>query len=172
MKKRLTMVFAGMFLLIGTALAQTKITGTVVSGDDGEPIIGASVAVQGAAGAGAITDIDGHFTIEVPAGKKLVISYIGMTTQTVTPKPGMVITLTSDAQLVEEVVVTGMQKMDKRLFTGATTKIAADNTKLDGIADVSRGECAERVGYFRYSSENPRAWCHFNLRFVETAVGD
>ena len=53
MKKRLTMVFAGMFLLIGTALAQTKITGTVVSGDDGEPIIGASVAVQGAAGAGA-----------------------------------------------------------------------------------------------------------------------
>ena len=138
MKKRLTMVFAGMFLLIGTALAQTKITGTVMSGDDGEPIIGASVAVQGAAGAGAITDIDGHFTIEVPAGKKLVISYIGMTTQTVTPKPDMVVTLTSDAQLVEEVVVTGMQKMDKRLFTGATTKIAADNTKLDGIADVSR----------------------------------
>ena len=107
MKKRLTMVFAGMFLLIGTALAQTKITGTVVSGDDGEPIIGASVAVQGAAGAGAITDIDGHFTIEVPAGKKLVISYVGMVTQTVKPKrhEDWLITLTSDAQLAEEVVV-------------------------------------------------------------------
>ena len=123
MKKRLTMIAVSLFLLMGTALAQTKITGTVISGDDGEPIIGASVVVQGATGAGAITDIDGHFTIDVPAGKKLVISYIGMTTQTVTPKAGMVVTLTSDAQLVEEVVVTGMQKMDKRLFTGSTTKV-------------------------------------------------
>ena len=138
MKRRLTMVFASMFLLIGTALAQTKITGTVMSGDDGEPIIGASVVVQGATGAGAITDIDGRFTIDVPAGKKLVVSYIGMTTQTVTPKPGMVVTLTSDAQLVEEVVVTGMQKMDKRLFTGATSKVDASKAKLDGIADISR----------------------------------
>ena len=53
--KRLMMVFASMFLVAGAVLAQTKITGTVVSGDDGEPIIGASVVVQGATGAGAIT---------------------------------------------------------------------------------------------------------------------
>ena len=138
MKKRLTMIAVSLFLLMGTALAQTKITGTVISGDDGEPIIGASVVVQGATGAGAITDIDGHFTIDVPAGKKLVISYIGMTTQTVTPKAGMVVTLTSDAQLVEEVVVTGMQKMDKRLFTGSTTKVDAKEAKIDGMADISR----------------------------------
>ena len=136
--KRLMMVFASMFLVAGAVLAQTKITGTVVSGDDGEPIIGASVVVQGATGAGAITNIDGNFTIDVPAGKKLVVSYIGMKTQTVTPKAGMVITLSSDAQLVDEVVVTGMQKMDKRLFTGATSKVDASKAKLDGIADISR----------------------------------
>ncbi len=58
MKKRLTMIAVSLFLLMGTALAQTKITGTVISGDDGEPIIGASVVVQGATGAGAITDTD------------------------------------------------------------------------------------------------------------------
>ena len=44
----------------------------------------------------------------------------------------------SDSELLQEVVVTGMQRMDKRLFTGATTKLSADNVKLDGIAEISR----------------------------------
>ncbi len=43
-----------------------------------------------------------------------------------------------DSEILDEVVVTGMQRMDKRLFTGATTKLAADNVKLDGIAEISR----------------------------------
>lgn len=44
-----------------------------------------------------------------------------------------------DAEVLQEVVVTGMQKMDKRLFTGASSKLSADNVKLDGLADISRG---------------------------------
>ena len=44
-----------------------------------------------------------------------------------------------DAEVLEEVVVTGMQKMDKRLFTGATQQLTADNVKLDGLPDISRG---------------------------------
>lgn len=52
-------------------LAQTKVTGTVVSQEDGEPVIGASVVVAGAARTGTVTDIDGHFSLEVPAGKNL-----------------------------------------------------------------------------------------------------
>jgi len=137
MKKRLLMLLAGLFLSLGAVLAQNKITGTVVSQEDGEPIIGATIMVQGTK-SGTTTNLDGHFTINVPAGKKLVISYIGANTVTVSPKNGMVVKLTSSDTTVGEIVVTGIQKMDKRLFTGATTKIDAESAKLDGVADVSR----------------------------------
>ena len=130
------MLLVGLFLMIGMAFAQNTITGTVYE-DTGEPCIGATVMIQGTK-QGTKTDLNGHFTINVPAGKKLVFSYVGMNTQTLTPKNGMKVTLTADAHTVGEVVVTGIQKMDKRLFTGATTKIDAEETKLDGVADVTR----------------------------------
>lgn len=136
MEKRLMTLLAVLFLFVGGALAQTKVNGTVLSQDDGQPVIGASVMVQGER-TGTVTNADGHFTISVPAGKKIVVSYIGMETQTVTPKNGMTVTLRSGAEL-EEVVVTGMQKMDKRLFTGSSAKIDASEAKLDGVADISR----------------------------------
>lgn len=119
---------------------QVKITGVVISGEDGEPVIGASVTVKGNTGVGTVTDLDGKFVLSIPSGtKKIVVSYVGMKSQEVTPQSGtMKITLESDAQQLGEVVVTGMQKMDKRLFTGATTKIDGKDAKLDGIADVSR----------------------------------
>jgi TonB-linked SusC/RagA family outer membrane protein len=87
---------------------------------------------------GTKTDLDGHFTIAVPAGKKLVISYVGMTTQTVKATDGMKVTLQPDAQTLGEVVAVGMMKQDKRLFTGASSKVDADKAKLAGMADVSR----------------------------------
>ena len=136
MEKRLTMFMACLFLSLGMAFAQTKVTGTVISGEDNQPIIGATILVQGQK-AGTVTDADGHFTINVPSGKKIVVSYIGLESQTVTPKNGMTITLQPSATL-EEVVVTGMQKVDKRLFTGSSTKISASDAKIDGMADISR----------------------------------
>ena len=51
----------------------------------------------------------------------------------------MNVTLMPDVQTLSEVVVTGMQKMDKRLFTGATKQLSADEVKLDGLPDISRG---------------------------------
>ncbi|MDE5570580.1 MAG: SusC/RagA family TonB-linked outer membrane protein [Prevotella sp.] len=136
MEKRLTMFLACLFLTLGGVLAQTKVTGTVISAEDSEPIVGASVIVQGQR-SGVVTDADGRFSINVPAGKKINISYIGMDTETVTPRNGMRVVLHNSAEL-EEVVVTGMQKMDKRLFTGSTTKVDAKDAKIDGVADISR----------------------------------
>ncbi|MBQ9646554.1 MAG: carboxypeptidase-like regulatory domain-containing protein, partial [Prevotella sp.] len=118
MEKRLTMLLVGLFLSLGMAFAQNKISGTVFDQDMGEPLMGATVKVQGST-KGVTTDMNGKFTIDVPAGKKLVISFVGMNTQTVTPKQGMKVNLTSNTAQVGEVVVTGIQKMDKRLFTGA-----------------------------------------------------
>ena len=136
MRKKITLILFGLFLSIGMAFAQNKITGTVFE-DNGEPCIGATVMIQGTK-QGTKTDLEGHFTINVPAGKKLVISYVGMTTQTVKATDGMKITLQPDAQTLGEVVAVGMMKQDKRLFTGATTKVDAEKAKLDGVADISR----------------------------------
>lgn len=130
------MLSASMLLTAATAFAQTNVTGTIVSDDDGEPVIGATIRVQGNS-LTTVTDADGKFAITVPSGKKITISYIGMDAQTITPKSGMTIRLHAGKEL-QEVVVTGMQKTDRRLFTGATTKVDAEKTRLNGVADISR----------------------------------
>ena len=124
-------------LLVVCAMAQTKVTGTVYE-EAGVGAIGANVVAEGTT-VGTVTDFDGFFELTVPAGvKNLIISYMGYKTMKVPVKPNISVTLESDAQQIEEVVVTGMVKQDKRLFTGATTKLEADETKLSGVADVSR----------------------------------
>ena len=120
-----------------TLFAQNVTVKGKVTDSSGEPVIGASVVVQGSK-TGVVTDMNGQFSLSVPEGKKIVISYIGMKTQTVTPQNGMQVKMVSDGQSLDEIVVTGMQKMDKRLFTGATSKVSAEKAKIDGIADISR----------------------------------
>ena len=105
---------------IGLVTAQTsKISGVVTSEEDGEPVVGASVLVKGSA-IGSITDIDGKFTISnVPASAKtLQVSFIGMTTQNVAIKPGVIkIALKPVAESLDEVVVTaqGLTRQEKSL---------------------------------------------------------
>ena len=72
------------------------------------------------------------------SAKTLQISYIGMKTEEVGIKSHLKITMKTDSEILQEVVVTGMQRMDKRLFTGAATKLSADNVKMDGMAEISR----------------------------------
>ena len=72
------------------------------------------------------------------SSRTLQITYVGMKSQDVPIKSGT-IKVKSDSEVLQEVVVTGMQKMDKRLFTGATKQLNADNVKLDGLPDISRG---------------------------------
>lgn len=82
MVKRLTMLMGGLVLSTGMALAQTTVTGKVVSQEDGEPVIGASVRIVGTK-TGTATDVDGNFTL--PNASKdavLEISYLGMQTKT------------------------------------------------------------------------------------------
>ena len=123
--------------LVVCAVAQTKVTGTVLE-EAGVGAIGASVVAEGTT-VGTVTDFDGFFELTVPAGvKNLVISYVGYKTIVTPVKSEINVTLQSDAEQLEEVVVTGMVKQDKRLFTGAATKLEADETMLSGVADISR----------------------------------
>lgn len=136
--RKLTFFVTCLFASIFSCFAQeTIITGTVYD-DLGETVIGASIMVEGTT-VGTVTDFDGNFSLAVPEGATHVtISYVGMKSQTLPVKDGMKVTLKSDTQQLQEVVVQGMVKQDKRLFTGSAVKVDADKAKLDGVADVSR----------------------------------
>lgn len=140
MKSFLRVLFLMLFCTVVVHAQNVNVRG-VVMGDDGFPVIGATVVVKGNTSIGTVTDFDGNFSLSVPEGTKtLVISYVGFQTEEVAAKTGseIKVTLSADTQVLDEVVVTGMQKMDKRLFTGSTTQLDAEDTKLDGVADVSR----------------------------------
>jgi TonB-linked SusC/RagA family outer membrane protein len=138
MKKPVLFLFFFSFFFSSIFAQNTKISGVVVD-ETGQSVIGATILVKENKRVGTVTDIDGKFQLNVPAeGRKIVVSYVGMQTQEVAILPKMKITLASDAKALNEVVVTGMMKVDKRLFTGATTKLDASKTKIDGVTDVSR----------------------------------
>ena len=130
MVKRIAMFIGGAILSCGMAFAQTSVTGKVTSSDDGEPVVGASVKVTGT-NTGTVTDIDGNFSLNVPAGAKLEISYIGMNSQTVKASSNMKVVLTSDNKTLDEVVVTGYGNFKKSSFTGSAATL---NTQ--GLEDV------------------------------------
>jgi hypothetical protein len=127
MMKKLTHLLLCFVFGIGLVSAQTtSVRGVVISGEDNEPIIGASVLVKGTT-VGTVTDIDGAFTLNVPSSAKtLVISYIGMTTQEVAVSPSLRVVLKSDTQILDEVVVTGYGVTRKVAFTGAAQMVDAE----------------------------------------------
>lgn len=107
MKKRLTMFLAGLLICMSAA-AQTQVNGTVLSEEDGQPMIGAAVRIEGVK-VGMLTDVNGRFSLTMPKGKtKLNISYVGYLPQTVVAKDGMRVFLKQDAAALDEVVVTAM----------------------------------------------------------------
>jgi len=145
MEKRLTMFFATLFLSLGMAMAQTTVKGTVFSQDDGQPIIGAAVKVIGTS-TGLLTNMDGEFTITLPAGKtQLEISYLGMETQKVTAKNGMRVFLKSDSRALDEVMVVAYGTQKKSSFTGSAAVVGSEEigkVQVTNAADALKGKAA------------------------------
>ena len=119
------------------ALAQSLIKGTVkdVSGD---PIIGASVKVQGSK-SGVITDFDGNFSVPAENNATLVISYIGYTTETVkvSGRNNLSITLREDAQTLNDIVVIGYGVQKKSDLTGSVASVKAEDLKNRSTTDAA-----------------------------------
>ena len=107
MGKRLLSFLVICLCAVSMAFAQQKITGKVIDNETGEPVVGASVIVNGANGLGAATDINGNFTIQnVPNSAKTVrVSYIGMRTADFAIKSNMKINLMSEATGLNDVMV-------------------------------------------------------------------
>ena len=139
MVKKLTMFLAALLLSAVGAVAQTQVNGTVVSQDDGEPVVGATVMVVGTQ-VGAVTDINGKFSLTCPKGRNtLRITYVGMEPIEVGARPNMRILLTSDKQALDEVIVVAYGTTKKSSFTGSAENISADKLELRPITNVAKG---------------------------------
>ena len=137
--KRLSMMLAGLFLSVGMALAQTTVTGTVVSYEDNEPIIGATIQVVGNSGIGTITDYDGNFTLEVPEGMKtLRITYVGMEPlEVAVSTKTLKIQLRNDVHTLDEVVVVAYGTQKKTSLTGSIQEVKSEAIELRPTTSVA-----------------------------------
>ena len=122
---------------------------------NGEPVIGGGVQVVGSKLA-TVTDINGQFSLTVPVGSSLTISYIGFTSQEVKAKATLDITLSEDSRSLDEVVVVGYGKMKKRDLTGAISSVKGSDVALAGVASAAHALAGKAAGlYVRQNSAQP-----------------
>ena len=131
MKRKLILLLTCLFMGIGLVTAQTqKVTGVVISEEDGQPVVGASVLAKGTT-VGVITDVDGKFTLSgIPSSAKtLQISYIGMQTAEVAIAPNIRVILKTDSKALDEVVVVAYGTQSARTVTASVSTVRADALK-------------------------------------------
>lgn len=137
-----------------------KVTGTVKDAN-GEPIIGANVTVKGDSSIGTITDIDGRFSLDVPAGAVLQVTYIGFASQEIKVgnRKEVDISLREDTEMLDEVVVVGYGTAKKSDLAGAVVR--ADLNTLQESPNVSLGSALQgiipglNVGAVTQAGKNP-----------------
>ena len=138
MAKLFTLVMLAMLLAPSALLAQTQqVKGTVLD-ENGEPVIGASVIIVGSKGQGTVTDLDGNYTVSVPKGAKVKITYIGYKPQEV--EAGQTIKLLPADTSLNEVVVVGYGSQKKAHLTGSIATVPTDE-----IQDLASGGLASTL---------------------------
>ncbi|WP_353331647.1 SusC/RagA family TonB-linked outer membrane protein [Bacteroides sedimenti] len=176
MKRKLMLLLTCLFVGIGLVTAQTqKVSGVVLSEEDGQPVIGASVLVKGTT-LGTSTDMDGKFTLSnIPASAKvLVVKYIGMKTSEVAIKPNLTITLQTDAKVMEEVVVTamGIKRSEKALGYSATS-VSGEKLIQSRTNDVMSGLSGKIAGVqISSTSSDPGSSNSVIIRGVSSLKGN
>jgi TonB-linked SusC/RagA family outer membrane protein len=137
--KRLILLLTCFVIGMGLSIAQiTHVVGTVVD-ENGEPAIGASITVKGNTAIGAITNVDGQFTLDVPdAYKTLVVKYLGTQDQEVAVAPNISITLKTSSTSLDEVIVVAYGTAKKESFTGSAGVISAKKLEKRTVTNVSK----------------------------------
>ena len=125
-------------LLPAAALAQGMVTvsGTVAD-SNGDPLIGCSVQLKGS-GVGTVTDLDGHFKLQVPEGKTLIFSYIGYKTKELKAQKNMKVTLDDDTHVLNEVVAVGYGTMKRSDITGSVVSVKAEDLEQTSAATMDQ----------------------------------
>ena len=143
--KYLSLLLTLLLFPCGGAYAQNgNVKGTVVA-DDG-PVIGATIRVKGSPNLATVTDLDGNFTLKVPKGATLQISYLGYKDKEVKVGNGPIdVTLIADAQALSEVVVVGYGQMKRADLTGSVASVgekAIEKSVATSIDQVLQGRAA------------------------------
>lgn len=159
MKQRLIILLALIALATGSAMAKIY-TGVVLSAADGEPLVGASVLVPGTS-VGTVTDIEGAFSLDIPAGTKAIeVRYVGMETikmpvNKLQPRDN-VFRMDEEKNSLNEVVVTGMGNRKKITVTGAVTNVDVDAIRQVSTSNLSNALAGNVPGVFaRQTSGQP-----------------
>lgn len=164
-------LFVALFALVSlTAMAQNKSISGIVVDQLGEPIIGASIIVEGTTN-GTITDFDGNFTIQdVPENAQLKVSYIGYITQSLAVKgtSSFRITLDEDMQLLNEVVVVGYGVQKKSDLTGAVVSVGAKEIEARPVTNALQAMQGRMAGVDITSSERPGELGQVRIRGVRS----
>lgn len=142
----LMMVPSGLKAETTEMLQTSKITG-VVTDDFGEPIIGVTVRVKNAQN-GAVTDVNGRYSVNAPKNATLVFSFIGYRTQEVAVKGRTTVnvTLKEDSQMLEETVVIGYGAVPKRDLTGSVSSLKSEDLLKTNPVSVNQGLQGKMAG--------------------------
>lgn len=161
-----TLAIALVMLLVNCTLAfaqNISVTGNVVD-DLGEPIMGASVVQKGTTN-GCTTDIDGNFTLNVPKGSTLTISFVGYTSQEVVVTSNKInVTLSEDSQLLNETVVIGYGTMARKDVTSSITTVKAKDLNTGVFSDAASMLQGKVAGLVVTSSGDPNGSPSMTLR--------
>ena len=145
MRTLLLMIFAALSLSVS---AQTITLNGNVKDTTGEPIIGASIVEKGNTTNGTITDLDGNFSLKVPANATVVISYIGMKTQEIAikGKSKIDVTLSDDAKALDEVVVIGYGTAKRKDITGSVASVNSETLAAIPVASATEALQGKMAG--------------------------
>ncbi|MDD2952188.1 MAG: SusC/RagA family TonB-linked outer membrane protein [Parabacteroides sp.] len=146
--RRLTFLLLCLFIGIGVATAQTmKVTGTVISSEDQQPVIGAAVVVKGTT-IGTVTDFEGNFSLDVPRDAKTIfVSYVGLKTKEAPVSSVMNIIMDSDSKALDEVVVTAMGlSREKKSLGYALQEVKSEEITKAGQMSVANSLSGKVAG--------------------------
>ncbi|MBQ7877392.1 MAG: SusC/RagA family TonB-linked outer membrane protein [Bacteroidales bacterium] len=136
--KKISILLLSVFFVQGLLAQTISVTG-VVSDASGQPVTGAVAVVKGSTTNAAVTDLDGNYRLDnVPASASIEVSCLGYEAVVKRAAVSLDFVLKESTEFLQEAVVTGMTRTDKRLFTGATDQLSAVDVNISGIGDVSR----------------------------------
>ena len=150
--RRLQLIVVGLLCCLVMMAQERIVTGTVMDGEmEGEPLIGATVSIgDGKVGQGTITDYNGHFSLKVPAGtKKLTVSYVGYESKVITLTASTndySIQLPADSKSLNEVVVTGYQKIDRRKLTASVSQLNISDEAVGAVKNIDQALAGQIAG--------------------------
>lgn len=145
--KLLLWLFVSQFALSTPAWAQNRVTGTVISAEDKQPLPGVSIMIKGLT-TGTTTDVDGKFSLNVEPGAVLQFSYIGYLSQEVKVGTQTVlnIVLQTDMEQLEEIVVIGYGVQRKSDLTGSMTSLSAREVKQVAVTSLDQAMQGRAAG--------------------------